>query len=145
MAQIPEPIDRREVVREDRAPGYVRRERVIRDASAERELTLDRVAQFIWLVFGVIIGLIALRVVLRLIVANPVNTFADFIYDVTGVFLGPFFGLTGTPTTTDGIALEVSSLIAIVVYALIAWFIVKLIYILFSKTSARKVQTYERD
>jgi hypothetical protein len=93
----------------------------------------------------VIIGLIALRVVLRLIVANPVNTFADFIYDVTGVFLGPFFGLTGTPTTTDGIALEVSSLIAIVVYALIAWFIVKLIYILFSKTSARKVQTYERD
>jgi hypothetical protein len=49
MAQIPEPVDRREVVREDRAPGYVPRERVIRDASAERELTLDRVGQFIWL------------------------------------------------------------------------------------------------
>jgi uncharacterized membrane protein len=145
MAQIPEPVDRREVVREDRAPGYVRRERVIRDASAERELTLDRVAQFIWLVFGVIIGLIGLRVVLRLIVANPANTFADFIYNVTGIFLGPFFGLTGTPTTTDGIALEVSSLIAMVVYALVAWLIVKLMYILFSKTSARKIETYERD
>jgi uncharacterized membrane protein len=145
MAQIPEPVDRREVVREDRAPGYVRRQRIIRDASAERELALDRVAQFIWLVFGIIIGLIGLRVVLRLIVANPANTFADFIYDVTNIFLGPFFGLTNTPTTTDGIALEISSLIAMVVYALVAYIIVKLIYVLFSKSSARKVETYERD
>ncbi len=145
MAQIPEPVDRREVVREDRAPGYVRRERLVKDAGAERLHTLERWAQFIWLVFGVIIGLIGLRVVLRLIVANPANTFADFIYDVTGIFLGPFFGLTGTPTTTDGIALEISSLIAMVVYALIAWVIVKLVYVLFSKSSARKIETYERD
>ncbi len=145
MAQIPEPVDRREVVHEDRAPGYVRRQRVIRDASAERELTLDRIAQFIWLVFGVIIGLIGLRVLLRLIVANPANTFADFIYDVTGIFLRPFFGLTSTPTTTDGMALEISSLIAMIVYALVAYIIVKLIYVLFSKSSARKIETYERD
>jgi uncharacterized membrane protein len=145
MAHVPEPVDRREVVREDRAPGYVRRERVIKDANAERELTLDRVAQFIWLVFGIIIGLIGLRVLLRLIVANPANTFADFIYYLTGIFLGPFFGLTNTPTTTDGIALEISSLIAMVVYALVAYVLVKLVYVLFSKSSARKVETYERD
>ena len=145
MAQIPEPVDRREVVREDRAPGYVRRERVIKDASAERQHTLDRVAQFIWLVFGVIIGLIGLRVLLRLIVANPQNTFADTIYSITNIFLGPFFGLTSTPTTTNGIALEISSLIAMMVYALVAWVIVKLVYVLFSKSTARKVETYERD
>jgi uncharacterized membrane protein len=145
MAQIPEPVDRREVVREDRAPGYVRRERVIRDAGAERQHTLDRVAQFIWLVFGIIIGLIGLRVLLRLIVANPANTFADLIYDITDIFLWPFFGLTSTPTTTSGNALEISSLIAMVVYALIAWVLVRLVYVLFSKSSARKVETYERD
>jgi uncharacterized membrane protein len=145
MEQIPEPVDRREVVREDRAPGYVRKARVIRDANAERKHSLHRIGEFIWLVFGVIIGLIALRVVLRLIVANPGNTFADLIYSITNVFLWPFFGLTNTPTTTTGVALEISSLIAMVVYALVAWVIVKLIYVLFSKSSARKVETYERD
>ncbi|MBZ0290561.1 MAG: YggT family protein, partial [Anaerolineae bacterium] len=102
MAQKSElpPIDRREEVRVDQEPGYVRKQRVIRDAGAERRQTLNRVNQVVWLIFGVIIGLIAFRVVLRLIVANPANTFADFIYSVTDLFLRPFYGLVGTPTTT---------------------------------------------
>src|SRR5688572_20573056 len=96
------PVDRREQVRVDQEGGYVRKERVIRDAGAERQHTLNRVSQLIWLVFGVIIVLIAIRVVLRLIVANPANTFAEVIYNFTNIFLNPFFGLTGTPTATNG-------------------------------------------
>jgi YggT family protein len=139
------PVDRREEVRVDKEGGYVRKERVIRDAGSERRQSLNRVSQLIWLVFGVIIVLIAIRVVLRLIVANPANTFADVIYNITNIFLNPFFGLTGTPTTTNGMALEVSSLIAIVVYALAAWLIVTLVRILFSKSSARRIETFESD
>ena len=139
------PVDRREEVRVDQEGGYVRKERVIRDAGAERRQSLNRVSQLIWLIFGVIIVLIAIRVVLRLIVANPANTFADVIYNITNLFLNPFFGLTGTPTTTNGMALEVSSLIAIAVYALAAWLIVTLVRVLFSKSVARRVETYERD
>jgi len=139
------PVERREEVRVDREPGYARRERVVRDAGAERRMTLNRVNQLVWLIFGVIIGLIAFRVVLRLIVANPANTFAQFIYNITDIFLRPFFGLTNTPTSTTGMALEVSSLIAIVVYALVAALIVTLINILFSKSRARRVEITERD
>lgn len=139
------PVDRREEVRVDQEGGYVRKERVVRDAGAERRHTLNRVSQFIWLIFGVIIVLIAIRVVLRLIVANPANTFAEVIYNITNLFLNPFFGLTGTPTATNGMALEVSSLIAIAVYALAAWLIVTLVRVLFSKSSARRIETYERD
>lgn len=147
MTQSPDlqPVDRQEEVRVDRAGGYVRKQRVVRDAGLERRQTLNRVSQLIWLIFGVIIGLIAIRVVLRLIVANPANTFADVIYSITDFFLWPFFGLTSTPTTREGIALEISSLIAIVVYALAAWVIVLLVRTLFSKSSARHVETYERD
>jgi YggT family protein len=139
------PIDRREEVRVDQEPGFVRKQRVVRDAGAERQHTLNRVSQLIWLVFGVIIGLIAFRVVLRLIVANAASPFADFIYSITDIFLRPFFGLTGTPTTADGMALEISSLIAIIVYALVAGLIVTLVRVLFSKSSARRIETYERD
>lgn len=147
MAQRSElpPVDRREEVRVDQEGGVVRKQRVIRDAGSERQQSINRVSQFIWLIFGVIIILIAIRVVLRLIVANPANTFADVIYNITNIFLGPFFGLTGTPTTTNGMALEVSSLIAIAVYALVAWLVVTLVRILFSKSAARRIETYERE
>jgi uncharacterized membrane protein len=140
-----QPVDRQEEVRVDRAGGHVRKQRVVRDAGLERRQTLNRVSQLIWLIFGVIIGMIAIRVVLRLIVANPANTFADVIYSITDFFLWPFFGLTSTPTTREGIALEISSLIAIGVYALVAWVIVLLVRTLFSKSAARHVETYERD
>jgi YggT family protein len=147
MSQRPElePIDRQAEVRVEREGNYVRKQRVVRDAGLERRQTLNRVSQLIWLIFGIIMGLIAMRVVLRLIVANPANTFADVIYSITDFFLWPFFGLTSTPTTREGIALEISSLIAIVVYALAAWVIVTLVRTLFSKTAARRVETYERE
>ncbi|MEO8612818.1 MAG: YggT family protein [Chloroflexota bacterium] len=147
MAQRSElpPVDRREEVRVDQEPGYVRKQRVIRDAGSERRQTINRVNQLIWVIFGIIIALIAFRVVLRLIVANPANTFADFIYGVTDLFLRPFYGLVGTPTTTNGMALEISSLIAIVVYAIVAALIVTVINILFNKSRARRVETYERE
>ena len=148
MSQQPEidPVDRHERVRVDRSSGgAVRRQRVVEDQGAERANMISRVNQLIWLIFGVVIGLIAIRVVLRLIVANPGATFAEFIYNITNVFLAPFFGLTSTPTTTTGVAFEISSVIAIVVYALVAWVITLLIRALFSKTSVRKVETYERE
>lgn len=147
MAQRSElpPVDRREETRVDQEQGYVRKERVTRDAGSERRQTINRVNQLIWVIFGIIIALIAFRVVLRLIVANPANTFADFIYGVTDLFLRPFYGLVGTPTTTTGMALEVSSLIAIFVYAVVAALIVTVINIVFSKSRARRVETYERE
>jgi uncharacterized membrane protein len=144
MTQQPDmdPIDRREQVVVDRSPsGAVRRQRVIRDEGAERQNNIARVNQLIWLLFGIIIGLIAIRIVLRLIVANSGATFAQFIYSITDVFLAPFFGLTATPTTTTGVAFEISSVIAIVVYALVAWVITLLIRALFTKSKVRKVET----
>jgi len=103
--------------------------RVVIDRSAEAARTAYRISAFIWLMFGILISLIGLRVFLKLIGANSGNFFAQFVYSFTDVFLWPFFGLTGNPSA-NGMVLEIPSIIAMVVYAIIAWVIAKLAWLL---------------
>ena len=72
------------------------------------------------------VGLIAIRFVLRLFGASPTAGFAQFIYGVTALLVAPFAGLFGTPRF-EGSVLEITSIVAIIVYALLAWLIVKVI------------------
>ena len=97
-----------------------------------RRYNLTRITQIIWLATGVLESLIAIRVLLKLMAANPSAGFAAFIYNMTAVFLAPFFGLTATPSA-NGSVLELSSLIAMLVYALLAWGIVRVLWIVFEK------------
>lgn len=48
-------------------------------------------SRIIWLVLGIIMGLLALRFLLRLLAANPNNGFADFIYSLSHPFAAPFW------------------------------------------------------
>jgi uncharacterized protein YggT (Ycf19 family) len=88
-----------------------------------------KLTHFVWLIFGVIEGLIGLRVLLKLMAANPNNAFASMIYGTTAVFLAPFRGLTVEPSA-GGIVLELSSIIALGVYAMLAWVVVRGLWIL---------------
>lgn len=99
----------------------------------ESKRLLLKLSQFIWLGFGVLEGLIGLRILLKLIAANPKNPFASFIYQVTQPFLAPFVGLTITPTV-EGMVLEVSSIIALFVYALLSMLVARIIWIIFSRS-----------
>ncbi len=122
------------------------RERVRIDTAAEWRQTAVIISQIVWFVFGLIEGLIAIRVILKLMAANPANPFAYFIYQVTNVFLWPFFGLTVTPRYGN-VILEISSIIAIIVYALLAWVIVRLVWLLFYRPAddTTVVESYDRD
>ena len=99
---------------------------------AQQRRTLYTFSQLVWLAFGVLEGLIGLRIVLRLMAANPANPFAHLIYAVTYPFLWPFLGLTVTPRA-DGVVLELSSIIALVVYALLSVLVQRLLWILFDR------------
>ena len=99
---------------------------------AEQRRTLLKISQFIWLGFGVLEGLIGLRILLKLIAANPRSPFANLIYEVTQPFLAPFVGLTPTPTA-NGVVLEIHSIVALFVYALLSVLIERLIWIIFSR------------
>ena len=100
------------------------------DPGREERIFTFKATQLVWLLFGILEALIALRIVLKLMAANPASPIAALIYRITDLFLWPFSGLTATPTF-GGMVLELSSFIAMVVYALIAWAIERLIWVLF--------------
>lgn len=73
--------------------------------------------------------LLAFRFFLRLLAANPASPFVQFVYRVTEPFVYPFRGIF-PPVATKGSVLEWSVLMAMIVYAIVAWAIVRLIWIL---------------
>lgn len=84
---------------------------------------------FIMTVTSAIAGLLAVRFLLVVFAANPNNAFTNFIYDITQPLVAPFQGLFGIDTTIEetGSQLEIETLVAIVVYYLVGWLIVRLI------------------
>lgn len=127
-------------------PGDTEAERIEEvtiDPYAERRATVYKMQQGVYLLFGIIEGLIAIRFVLRLLGANPGAAFASLIYGLTDIFIAPFVGLFGTPQF-NGSAFEIHSLIAMVIYALLAWVVVKLVWLLFGETR-RGVRTKRID
>jgi len=99
---------------------------------AEERRTLLKVSQFIWLGFGVVEGLIGLRLLLKLLAANPNNPFAMLVYAVSDLFVWPFMGLTITPAA-NGVVLEISSIIALFFYVLVSILVERMIWIIFSR------------
>ena len=102
------------------------------DQTRKRQYNLARITQIIWLVTGVLESVFTIRILLKLMAANPAAGFATFIYNMTAVFLAPFFGLTATPSA-NGSVLEIPTLIAMLVYALLAWGIVRVLWIAFER------------
>jgi len=99
--------------------------------------------RMVYYILGVLQSLLAFRLVFRLLGANPESGFVSFIYSVTNIFIVPFEAIFRS-ATTDGIetraVLEFSTIIAMIVYALIAWGIVKLIIILTKRQDIEKPQ-----
>ncbi len=79
------------------------------------------IARLIYFIFGVIIAFIALRFVLLLLAANQGNAFVDFVYGVSAIFVAPFYGIFGNTPEFGASIVDVSSIVAIIVYALISW------------------------
>jgi hypothetical protein len=84
----------------------------------------------VWFIYGLVAILLAGRFILKLTGANGASGFVKTVYSVTDVLSKPFdaiFGVTTASTTHFNSVFEPSILVAIVVYGLIAWGIVKLL------------------
>ena len=89
-----------------------------------------KATQLIWLGLGIIEALIALRFIFKLVGVNGENPFAIFLYGLTNIFVGPFLTLTGAPAAGN-MVFEFSSLLAMAVFALVAWGLERIVYVLF--------------
>lgn len=97
--------------------------------SRQNNLQLRKIVYYI---LGIIEAFFAFRLIFKLLGANASSTFVSLIYSVSGAFLAPFSGIFRT-AVTKGIetksVLEPSTIIAMIVYAVIAYGIVHLIEI----------------
>ncbi len=96
----------------------------------EQRIFTFKATQLIWLLFGILEALIALRIGLMLIGANPNSPIVALIYGFTYLFLFPFEGLIGSPTAGN-MVLELSSMFAMLIYGLIAWATERVVWLVF--------------
>lgn len=86
-------------------------------------------ARVVWYIAGVLLAVLGLRFVLALLGANPNNEFANFIYSLSHPFVAPFFSLFGYDLRYGVSRFETFTLVAMAIYALIAYGIVRLVTI----------------
>ncbi len=86
---------------------------------------LYRGTQIVWYILGVLEALLAFRFVLKLLAANPSAGFSQFIYGVTYIFAAPFLNVFRI-SRVEGSVFEWTTLLAMLVYLLIAWGLIKL-------------------
>lgn len=102
--------------------------------SVKKEATgLQTVEYSIYFIFGLLEVLLIFRLVLKVMGASLASAFVKLIYGFTKIFILPFEGIfsrgytEGLETTS---VLEPSTIVAIIVYAIAAWGIVKLLHVL---------------
>ena len=103
-------------------------ERVAPAEDVNHNQSVSKAAQIVWFIVGVITSLLLLRAALALLGANLANQFASFVYALTEPLVAPFRGLLQIGEFQAGVSrLEIETLLAAAVYALIGWGIVKAI------------------
>ncbi len=95
----------------------ITRQTVATSENVNERIVLQRI---IYYFAGVIIALLTIRIILQLLGANPSAPFVDFTYGVSGLFAWPFYGIFSYEPTYGRSYFEISSLVAIIVYALVA-------------------------
>ena len=99
----------------------------------EKVESSQTVAYLIYFIFGVLEFLLLFRLIFKLLGANPTSGFVSLIYSITQLFVLPFNGIFPLSTTEGAVTtaiLEPSTLVAVVVYAILAWGIIQLVAIL---------------
>jgi uncharacterized protein YggT (Ycf19 family) len=111
----------------DPAPAHIAgemRERAVDEVvqtqrEVERGRVAARVSQFVDYIFFLIYGLLSVRLLLELFAARESVAFFRFIRALTDPFYWPFKGLVPSLSTRDGFSLELSIVVALVVYGLL--------------------------
>jgi hypothetical protein len=97
--------------------------------SSQNNLKLRKTVYYL---LGIIETFFAFRLIFKLLGANAGSTFVSLIYSISGAFMAPFSGIFRT-AVTKGIetksVLEPATIIAMIVYAVVAYGIVRLIEI----------------
>jgi len=73
------------------------------------------------LVTDIVVGLLGLRIVLKILGASTTAPFVTWVYDTTRPLLTPFQGMFPSPELAPRLTLEFSAVFAIVVYSFVGY------------------------
>jgi YggT family protein len=79
------------------------------------------------IIFSVVELFIAARIIFKLLGANPYTPFVGWIYGISSGLIYPFANIFPSPVLRGGFVLEIPALVALLVYAVIAYIIFRLI------------------
>ncbi|HEY7590440.1 MAG TPA: YggT family protein [Candidatus Limnocylindrales bacterium] len=122
-------------------PVYDREPVVARDAYGARSVRTTEasyrrgptggevIRRFVMLLFGILQGLLILRIILLLLIANPGNDVVAMILGLTDPFVEPFRGMfqLDRVTADSGSMLDIAAIVALVGWTLVEALIVALL------------------
>ena len=95
--------------------------------------TSQTIGYLVYFFFGALEILLTFRLILKLAGASYGNAFVGLVYGITGIFILPFQGIfqrvVGQVVQTTSV-FEPATLVAIIVYAVLAWGVVKFLSVL---------------
>jgi YggT family protein len=102
-------------------------------AAANQNSSVARIVNIVYLLFGAIELLLVVRIVLHMVGANPDNSFANFVNGLSAPFVALFANLLQNPALGTTGVLEITTLVAVIVYAIVAWLIGRVIWLVLSR------------
>lgn len=87
------------------------------------------IRRFVMLLFGILQGLLILRVILLLLIANPGNDVVSLILSLTDPFVEPFRGMFSLDRVTadSGSMLDIAAIVALIAWTLIEALVIALL------------------
>ena len=98
-----------------------------------------RAIQLVWFLEGLAEFIVGLRVIFKAIAANADAGFVRFIYDISTPLVAPFRPIVSDYRLGNGGVLEISSLIAMLVFLVLTYLVVRLVRALSAPRAARPV------
>ena len=122
-----------------------RHEQIFDDTYTRRQNILDRTSRIIYFLVGALEVLLLLRFVFKVLGSDPNSGIVSFIYGLSNPFTVFFNGILSDYKISTNSVLELSTLVAMALYALLAWGIVALLDAFFTPNrSSRQVLTSTR-
>jgi hypothetical protein len=119
-----------------------RRQEVYEDKNLQKANLRNWITGIIYFVLGVLEVILGLRFIFRLLGANQGSDFTRALYDFSHLFVGPFNGIFNDQAIGSKSVFELSTIVAMLIYALIAWGLVALCRVIFAPTySGQRVST----
>lgn len=120
--------ERRAAAYRDADGALVEQQHEVVEDPPQRQANLSyAVTTLVSVLFGALEVILLLRLLFRLLGANQANSFVSWLYSVSQPFVAPFNGIFNDQSLSSQGVFEASTLIAVLIYALLAWLVVWLL------------------